>query len=375
MSQIETNGNREAPGSARPYEAGDEERIVPLLDAVFNGWPPFDLVHSPLDYWRWRYLDFPSKPGLIIVYQVDDEIVGCSHASRLHMKIGDRLYSGCLGGDVAILKAYRGHGIAGTMFKLAARLRKESGIWFTYYETRNTRLLRSFKKTDYRLPFQSRHLVRVKDINLHLKRQQHAKRWLKSCIFRSLKALNQLVYLQLRSEGSRDLKLSEIATFDARFDVFRDQVAKDYSLIIQRDRHYLNWRYCDTRGGDYLVKCAEDAEGVQGYIVLRIDFKDKNYPIAYIVDLLCKTDRQAAAKALIADSLSYFDQQGVPAVHCLVPKKHPYRKLLAAHGFVDTLERTIVFLRANMPMEEEMAALKFIGPGQAYYSFGDIDTI
>lgn len=375
MRQTETTGHQEIAANARPYRAGDEEKIVQLLDTVFNGWPSFDLVHSAIDYWRWRYRDYPDKPGVIVVYQADDEIVGCTHSSPRYMKIGDKLCSGCLGGDIAILKTFRRRGIASAMIRLATRLRKEAGMRFTYYETRNPRLLHSFKKTAFQLPFQSRHLVRIKDINLHLRRQQHDKRWLKSCVFKSQKAWNHLTHLRRKNDCGRQLKLAELETFDERFDLFWDQVSKHYSLMVQRDRRYLNWRYCDLRGGNYKVKYAEDADGIQGYIVLRIDTTDKDYPIAYIVDFLCKADHPDAAQALIADSLNHFDQQGVSSVHCLVPKKHPYRKLFAGHGFVDTMERTIIFLQANMPMEEQMAALKFIGPGQAYYSYGDIDTI
>jgi len=190
-----------------------------------------------------------------------------------------------------------------------------------------------------------------------------------------LKALNRLIHAKPRQDCGSHLKLTEIATFDERIDQFWNQVAKEYKLIIQRERRYLNWRYCDSRGGNYKVKCAEEAGGIHGYIVLRIDTKDKSYPTAYIVDLLCKADHEDAAHALLADAMNYLDQQAVPVVHCLVPKKHPYRKLFAAHGFVDTLERTIVFMRANMPMEDAMVSLEFVAPGQVYYSYGDIDTI
>jgi len=43
----------------RPYCSGDEEKLVQLLQLVFNGWPRFDINCTSLDHWKWKYENNP----------------------------------------------------------------------------------------------------------------------------------------------------------------------------------------------------------------------------------------------------------------------------------------------------------------------------
>jgi len=359
----------------RPFRPGEEAAIIQVLSTVFGEWPAFDLQYSSESYWHWRYLELPGTSTHVFVCEVGGQIVGCLHHTFVDLKIGDRFYPGTLGGDIAVLRPFREKGLTAEFSKLARSHRRETGRWFTFFETHNQNLIDSFSKTAFQLPIKSRHLLRVKNIKLHLTQQKHAWRGLKVFAFKAMKTFNTLVHYSRNSQDDGALHLSVIETFDARIDKFWERISNHYRLILKRDRRYLNWRYCDARGGNYQVKCVEEDGRFVGYIVLRINRKNPQYPTAYIVDLLCEPGREDAAQALLADGLRYFDQQGVNAVHCLVPHHHPYRKIYTASGFVDTLERNIVFLRANMPLDKPLGELDSMDFGQAYHSYGDIDTI
>ncbi len=54
---------------------------------------------------------------------------------------------------------------------------------------------------------------------------------------------------------------------------------------------YLNWRYSDRRGGDYILKEAIEGERALGYVVLRVNGYQEKYPVGYIVDLLALPGR------------------------------------------------------------------------------------
>ena len=62
--------------SIRDYEPGDEGRIVELLELVFGVWPRFDLKCSPLEHWRWKYVDNPMGSMIVPIAVDGDLIVG-----------------------------------------------------------------------------------------------------------------------------------------------------------------------------------------------------------------------------------------------------------------------------------------------------------
>ncbi len=358
----------------RSYRPGDETAILELLETVFHGWPDFDLNCEAIDHWRWRYLEAPANSEHLHVCEAGGRIVGCLHHSPVSMKIGAREYAGHLGGDIAVLKPFRNRGLVGELTGEAAEQRTRSGFWFSYYETPHPHLIQTFKKVAFQLPIQSRHLVRVNDIALHLAGQNRIRRWFKSCTFEASQLLNTLQYFQHKGRINSELKLSRVTSFDARYDEFWERISPHYQLIIRRDSDFLNWRYADERAGDFRVICAQDEQRLIGYIVLRINRHDANYPEAFVVDLLCEPGRDDAARTLLAAGLDYFDGQHINVVNCIIPQLHPYRKILGANGFLDSGTRTIVFLRANKPMEQQMAELDRMAPGEAYYTYGDIDA-
>jgi len=104
MIHAENPGIEETAWSIRGYRSGDEQELVAVLDTVFDGWPSFDLSCTSTGYWRWRYIDNPGKSTLIVVCLAEDVIVGCVHYTTVNMKIGDKIWSGCLGGDIQALQ-------------------------------------------------------------------------------------------------------------------------------------------------------------------------------------------------------------------------------------------------------------------------------
>ena len=49
----------------RPYQPGDEEGLVELLDLVFAPWPDRDLRCTAVEHWRWKYLDNPFGVNMV----------------------------------------------------------------------------------------------------------------------------------------------------------------------------------------------------------------------------------------------------------------------------------------------------------------------
>lgn len=346
-----------------------------MLVEVFGQWPSFDLDCKSVEYWRWRYLSKPGNEGHLSVAEAGGRIIGCLHHTPMDMKISDAVYSGMLSGDFAVLEPFRGERLTARFSKKERALRKKTGEMFSFFETPNVRVIRRYNRLAHILPFHSRHLIRIRRISEHLARKRHPWRRIKAPAYKLVQNAQRFMLRSRRSGAEPETRISEIRTFDERFDAFWEKIARHYGLIVKRDRDYLCWRYGDSRGGSFSVFCAEDDEGVVGYVVLRINSMAPDYPVGFVMDLLCLPGRPEVAASLLQKSLSYFDDREVNAVNCLVPRGHPYFKLYRAHGFVDTMERNSVFLNLTGPLEEQMAAVARLPTDRTFYAYGDIDTI
>ena len=88
------------------YKPGDEKGIIDLLTMAFPFW---EKLKSPLDYWKWKYVD-PSMGSYIRVAKTEDKVVGVGHAVLLNVKIGGDILIGYMSGDVATHPDFRGRG-------------------------------------------------------------------------------------------------------------------------------------------------------------------------------------------------------------------------------------------------------------------------
>ena len=368
-------GNTDQQTRIRTYRPGDEEAIIKVLVEVFGRWPGFDLDYQQLDHWRWRYLSEFSNTRHVCVVEVAKRIVGCLHYSKVEMKISDGVYPGTLAGDIAVLEPFRSLGLTARLAEKTFGLREKTGEQFTYFETRNERVIKQYRRIAHTLPIQSRHLIRVGRISEHLRRKHQSWSWIKGPLYKLAQSAQYIALGSIRAKTNTEATISESGALDERFDGFWEKVSQHYGLIVKRDRKFLAWRYGDSRGGRFHVLCAEDGKELLGYAVLRINKRNPAYPLGYVVDLLCLPGRESVAATLLQESLAFFDRNEVNAINCLVPRHHPYFKLYLANGFVDTLERTQVFLRLSGPLEQQLEALEELPPGRVFYAYGDIDTI
>ena len=318
----------------RPYQPGDEKEIVPLLQKVFKGWPSFDLSCTPLDHWQWKYLDPPFETQIVVgVY--DDRIIGCYHRHFPKIKVGNSILTGTIGIDLAVHEDFRKSGVSNEMIDFLIRRDEEVGPHINHFFTGHPMLVKSYEKRYPRFPQPVTSLVWINDIDLDLRMRSADRPWAKKIGFEGLRLMNALKNL-LRVEPPLygDLRIQEVSVFDERFDRFRAGIEDDYAFILARPRAYLNWRYADQRGGDYVVKAAESEGRVLGFIVLRSNAIRKEYPVGYIMDLLTVPERPEVASALVADAVRHFDETGVNLVNFWCCKNGPYTRIFSSNGFL-----------------------------------------
>ena len=360
----------------RPYRKGDEEEIVKLLELVFNGWPHFDLSCTPLDHWRWKFEENPLKKISIAVSESDNRIIGCAHLTPQNIKIGSKSLLCFQAMDSAVHPDFRRMGVWNKMDEQRQELLVKADANIHYSISGNPILwAQAMRLGSIRFPRPIIELVRIHDIKLHLKMRPNENALVKKYGYLLLKALNRVRNTLTRTPSiTPGLHIEDVNRFDDRIETFWEEIKDGYSFIQERDRERLNWRYCDSQGGDYVIKQAEEYGSIIGYIVMRINRYRENYPMGYIIDLLTLPERLDVADALIKEAIRYFDDLKVNIIQCCIVKDHPYEKLYQRHGLLN--KRTQLFV-SYLPIQvgSEINEFKTAPANRLLYQLGDTDHI
>jgi hypothetical protein len=147
---------------------------------------------------------------------------------------------------------------------------------------------------------------------------------------------------------------------------------KVHDFIFERSLDYLNWRYCDVRGGDYYVLQAKKESEYIGYLVCRIVKKEDSLR-GYIVDVLVDPAFPEAGVLLLERGLEYFDEHGVNMCQAWVTKSHWFEDVFTWCGLVDTRRTVGIFLnRKEFPDKETMLKAP---SNRLHLQMGDTDWI
>ncbi len=158
--------------------------------------------------------------------------------------------------------------------------------------------------------------------------------------------------------------------FDEKINSFLGKIRGYYDFIVERNLDRLNWRYLDSRGGEFIVRQAKENGKILGYIVIRINRYLKDYPMGYIIYLLTIPGRLDVADKLLKDALNVFDESKVNIITGLFVQNHPIKKVLNWNGFLNSMEKINIFLGA-----EELDELKDSDPSKIHFTLGDFDHI
>ncbi len=370
----------------RHYKEGDENQIVPLLELVFGQWPRFDLECSKTEHWTWKMKENPTK---IIHVQVaetkEGKIIGVSQGQMKRIKIGNEVSLVRKGAELAVHPDYRRMGVSNSMAKIRVEQTLETGAILTHNLTSSPILIRrneerSKDRHSPQFPHPIKQLIRINDVKKFLtyykKRQKIT--WIDALKiktgYRALKFYNNIKHVINSSKHNSKITLNKITLFNEDIQDFWDEVKDDYDFIVERSKDFLNWRYCDIRGGAYDKWVAKDEEGILGYVVLRVNRLDPDHPIGYIIDLLALRDREDVVDVLVKKALNHFQENQVDAIYFTIISGHSYEKFMSKNGFIDSRKKPYLYYR----IYREVAGVDdFVNasPERLHYQFGEFDSI
>jgi hypothetical protein len=352
--------------SVRFYEDGDEVQIVSLLDKVFDGWPKLDLLVSNLEYWRWKH-----KPSMIydntIAVGVNEanEIVGCNHRPLVKAKIGEEEILMQHGVDLAVHPNYRRMGMSN-------KTRHTLPMSYVRYGStvnpivKNTRLNQGIR-------FQSPIYIykKISDYTKYKEKNSVNRLWLYR---HNLQEKIDSIKKGRKKESKYNPVLVE--KFDMRINDFWNYIKQNYDFSIKKDMEYLNWRYRDSRGGEYKAFIVEDEDIILGYGVARINRYNPSNPVGSIVELVTKYDDVEVSDSLIFEIDRLFDKEGVNERNIWVVKDSRLAKIISGNGYVNTYWDIFIHFNNNDgSQKEKLELLMNAKPDRINFHMGDTDAI
>jgi hypothetical protein len=333
--------------------------------------PVWARKNVPLDHWQWKYLNTPLGTDVVVAVS-EGKIIGVTHNILLHLKLGPSVVLTHLGADSTTHQNYRGIGVFGAILNLIEKIRIEKKVRLEYAISGNPIVRKEWGKRG-RLPFPHpvSYMVRIRDVRLHLTMRPMENAAILSSIHSVLKNLNRIIRaLKFSSKPKDDFEVIQIQSFDDNNDTFWEEIKPQYNFILDKSSKFLNWRYCDSRAGNFIIKKAVKDGKVLGYIVTEL-VKDEKYNEGFIVDLLALTERLDVADALLKDACAYFDGLGVNVIYYMVVKGHTYQRISSYNGFIDS--RRIPYITCHiLDTKNEFETLKASPPSQSYFSYADL---
>ena len=379
--------NKEIEYTIRLYESGDEESIVKLLIKVFGQFPRFDIECSPVDHWRWKFIDNPANvrahaldmlPHAVAIHE--GEVIGVTHGMYFYNKVGEALCLCHKGVDVAVDDNFRGMGIYTKITDLKHTVNKKLGDNFTYSLTANPIIInRTRVEENFIFPRPIKYLIKIGDVEKHFKnavdeKDPWKKMFLKMGVY-GLKTLNKLTNSWAKASQLKDVTFKEVTKFDDRINIFYEKVKPHYYFIVEKTAEYLNWRYCDKRGGNFKTWIAEEAGEIVGFMVLRVNRINPDYPLGYVIDLLALDGRLDIVESFVSFAVGWFDGLSVNVVHTQLIGNHVYEGILGKYGFLDSRVKPHLTYRPWNISAKDLELFRGASPSELHYPYGEGDAI
>jgi len=316
----------------RLYGEGDEDHICELHRLVFG-------KELGAERWHWQFRD--NHTGVITITLAEGEnreLVGQCALRPVRMKIGEKICLGAQSLDAMVHPDYRRQGIFTKIAAYGYRVAKDQGIPLIYgFPNRNSHYVLTHRLKRVDLWDSPPVFVKILDAkNVMSKRIRN--RFLLSIAAPLGKAALELFYAFRRGTLPTDCRLEKVSRFDDCMDDLWEKALTPFSILVVRNKEYLNWRYVENPTEEYVLFVAKRYNEVVGYIILKCEEKF-GLKIGFIVDMLTAPDESDVSRGLISEAIEYFRKQHMDIASCLMLKHVPYARSLKDNGFVIAPEK------------------------------------
>lgn len=280
----------------REFFPGDEKLILELFNTAFG-------KKLDLNLWKWRYLNNPYGEGIIRLMFDHDKLVGHYAVTPVPLMIKGKTQKAALSMTTMTHPSYEGRGIFTQLASETYKYSKHNGI-----------------KVIFGFPNETSHHGFIKKLDWYS--FGHISGW----TFTG--TANDRVEL-------KKYKIHEINNADKRIDNLWTQIREQSKIMIPRTAEYINWRYLNKPGNEYMIYgLFESEDSLNGIVILKIyrDLDSESEPVGNIVDLITK-DNTNTHKALLRKALEYFADNAVTTITTWAPTKQSCYSVLDNMSF------------------------------------------
>jgi hypothetical protein len=352
----------------RCFTESEEKQILTLVGRAFKNGPFwFRLSVPPVDYLRWKMRDMPWGTTALLM-EIGPRLIGFSLSMHRRLLVQEVEREVREGGDLSIDPEFQGRGLYRLMHRYQDQhVEPRFDFVFSYQghpvslHVSPDRGRREFGNPVRVLwkPLDIRRLAGGRPV---YRRGGGVRLYIRELLFGVRRGLRVMA-------PTPSWSISTVRRFAAPIDAFCEAASKPFSLIHRRTAAGLNWRYCDPRGGAFIVRLAEDGRQELGYTVLTV-----RGGVGHIADILALPGRLDVVRSLIGDALRILKGAGAASAQCRMVAIHPYNEAFRLFGFLTTAERIGA---VYAPRRLSAAALSFLDDPHAamHVTTGDSDNI
>lgn len=349
----------------------DSAAALSVIEAAFGRWPSFELPVPAIDHLRWKLAGpYPGDTGYVRLAEKNGRLAGFAHALRQDVIVSGKRRVGLNHCDSSTHPDFQGQGISRARVRFDEDVNHlgDLGLMFTSHPT----MLNVNRRDPFSHWFGNRIVVRVRALDarrLAAGRRTRLRTWMRGAIHYVTQIAGDAGDVLSHRRASA-IQMREISRFDERIDEFFEEASKPFDFIVARTAQYLNWRYCDPRGGTFTPVLAELDDKILGYVVLKMARGN-----GFIADLLALPSRRDVAADLVRHAIAMAKRHPAMSLTCWMPLHHPYTGLLRLHGFFDSGRNTGASFASGKAMRRENLSFLNEPSARVHITLGDSDWI
>ena len=289
----------------RPATNDDYPAIAGVLDRTL-GEKPYE---KRLDLWRWRYDNNPARTDAFPSFLVVEEggrIVGVHGLIPLSIKAGNRQLNVSCSCDLAVDPAARS---AGMKLKLAALSKGLSPLHISTSANEPANKI-TLALGGREVPSGRRKWIKPLKASGLMRRGLTNKRNAGGITTMAgltigkpvdwIMAIGRTATPQRRVAGGQ---IRDVTCFDARFDGFWEQLAKEKAIVVVRDSCYLNWRYAAYPFAGVQSFELSRGEKLLGFAVIHLAIDEDQLRFAAILEIAGQQHERGVLGHLLGEAI------------------------------------------------------------------------
>jgi len=320
------------------------------------------------DYYFWKLRKNPVTNGSCTIADVEGNPVGFATVTPKRIKIKNEVIIGSEIGDTFTHPDFQRQGIFTEMVKGARESSISNGLHLIYGTPNNLSLPGYQKKCNFDVVPAAKVSNLVMPLNFF--RVFHTRFNSKSIAFGLslavapwIKALRFLLTPRTRADG---ISIQNSNTFPDTVDELWTRASKNYDVILERSKDYLNWRFVNNPD-DYQIFLIHEHERLVGYFVLKIGFWS-DLKVGYIADIFADENDSRVLSIAARFIVNFYKEQRVDLISTWLvdcPKMNIFKR----SGFFKFKQVPIICYKNNLGLEVIKSDLKW------YFTLSDSDNI